>query len=56
MPAATNQTSRCKIAVIGAGFAGLAAVRALRDSNADITLVDRNNHHVFLNRFSSRSP
>ncbi|MGO4486522.1 NAD(P)/FAD-dependent oxidoreductase [Rhizobium pisi] len=47
LAAATNQTSRCKIAVIGAGFAGLAAVRALRDSNADITLVDRNNHHVF---------
>ncbi|MBY3233433.1 NAD(P)/FAD-dependent oxidoreductase [Rhizobium laguerreae] len=44
---ATNQTSRCRIVVIGAGFAGLAAVRALRDSNADITLVDRNNHHLF---------
>ncbi|NEJ91082.1 NAD(P)-binding protein [Rhizobium leguminosarum] len=45
--AAINRTSLCKIVVIGAGFAGLAAVRALRDSNADITLVDRNNHHLF---------
>lgn len=46
-PATTSRTSRCKIVVIGAGFAGMAAVRALRDSNADITLVDRNNHHLF---------
>lgn len=38
---------RPKIVVIGAGFAGMAVVRALRDSDADITLVDRNNHHLF---------
>ena len=44
---ASNGTSRCKVVVIGAGFAGLAAVRALRESKADITLVDRNNHHLF---------
>jgi NADH dehydrogenase len=36
-----------KIVVIGAGFAGMAAIRALRGSNAEVTLVDRNNHHVF---------
>ncbi len=46
-PVTTNQTSRCRIVVIGAGFAGLAAVRGLRSSKADITLVDRNNHHLF---------
>jgi NADH dehydrogenase len=40
-------TSRPKVVVIGAGFAGMAVVRALRDSGADITLVDRNNHHLF---------
>ncbi|WP_331373376.1 NAD(P)/FAD-dependent oxidoreductase [Sinorhizobium chiapasense] len=33
--------------VIGAGFAGMAVVRALRSSDAEITLVDRNNHHLF---------
>ncbi|WP_028748201.1 NAD(P)/FAD-dependent oxidoreductase [Rhizobium mesoamericanum] len=47
IPAGTNRTSRCRIVVIGAGFAGMAAVRALSDSDADITLVDRNNHHLF---------
>ncbi|MDL2409559.1 NAD(P)/FAD-dependent oxidoreductase [Rhizobium calliandrae] len=45
--APTCGTSRCKIVVIGAGFAGVAAVRELRSVNADITLVDRNNHHLF---------
>ena len=40
-------TSRPKVVVIGAGFAGIAVVRALRNSDADVTLVDRNNHHLF---------
>ena len=40
-------TVRCKIVIVGAGFAGMAVVRALRGSNAEITLVDRNNHHLF---------
>jgi NADH:ubiquinone reductase (H+-translocating) len=39
--------SRPRIVVIGAGFAGMAVIRALRDSEAEITLVDRNNHHLF---------
>ncbi|MDL2400304.1 NAD(P)/FAD-dependent oxidoreductase [Rhizobium mayense] len=45
--AGTNRTSRRRIVVIGAGFAGMAVVHALRNSDADITLVDRNNHHLF---------
>jgi NADH:ubiquinone reductase (H+-translocating) len=40
-------TSRRKVVVIGAGFAGIAVVRALHDSNAEVTLVDRNNYHLF---------
>ena len=36
-----------KVVVIGAGFAGIAVVRELRDSDAEVTLVDRNNHHLF---------
>ena len=40
-------TSRRKVVVIGAGFAGMAVVRALRNSDAEVTLVDRNNHHLF---------
>jgi NADH dehydrogenase len=36
-----------KIVVIGGGFAGLWAVRALRRAPVDITLIDRSNHHLF---------
>jgi NADH dehydrogenase len=39
--------SRPRVVVIGAGFAGMAVVRELRDSDAEVTLVDRNNHHLF---------
>jgi NADH:ubiquinone reductase (H+-translocating) len=34
--------------VIGAGFGGLAATRALANSRIHVTLVDRNNYHTFL--------
>ena len=40
-------TSRPKVVVIGGGFAGIAVVRELRDNDAEVTLVDRNNHHLF---------
>lgn len=33
--------------VVGGGFGGLAAARALKRAPADLTLVDRRNHHVF---------
>src|ERR1700756_2116803 len=36
-----------RVVVIGGGFAGIAVVRELRDSEAEVTLVDRNNYHVF---------
>jgi NADH dehydrogenase len=39
--------SRFKVVVIGGGFAGIAVVRELRESEADVTIVDRNNHHLF---------
>ena len=38
---------RPHVVVIGAGFAGLHAVRSLRRSAVDITVVDRRNHHLF---------
>jgi NADH dehydrogenase len=41
------QFPRRKIVVIGAGFGGMAAVKALAGCDADITLVDRTNHHLF---------
>ena len=36
-----------RVVVIGGGFAGLNAVRALRHSAPRITLIDRRNHHLF---------
>jgi NADH:ubiquinone reductase (H+-translocating) len=36
-----------RIVVVGGGFGGLQAVRALRRADADITLIDRHNYHLF---------
>ena len=40
-------STRPSIVIIGGGFGGLYAARALENADADITLVDRTNHHVF---------
>jgi NADH:quinone reductase (non-electrogenic) len=39
--------ARPRIIVIGGGFGGLSAVRALRSAAVDVLLVDRDNHHTF---------
>jgi NADH dehydrogenase len=39
--------SRPKVVVVGAGFGGLEIAKALRRTAADITVVDRQNHHCF---------
>ncbi len=36
-----------RVVVVGGGFAGLAAVRALAGAAVDVVVVDRHNHHVF---------
>jgi NADH dehydrogenase len=36
-----------KVFIVGGGFAGLAAAKALRRAPAQVTLIDRRNHHVF---------
>ena len=36
-----------RIVIIGGGFAGIAATRALRRCNAEIVLIDRRNHNIF---------
>src|SRR5579872_1406187 len=36
-----------RIVIVGAGFAGLAAVKALRHANADVLVIDRANHNLF---------
>ncbi|HYF21312.1 MAG TPA: NAD(P)/FAD-dependent oxidoreductase [Ramlibacter sp.] len=38
---------RARVVIIGCGFGGLEAARALRRAPVDITLVDRMNHHLF---------
>jgi len=35
------------VVIIGAGFAGLTAAKRLRNAPVHITLVDRNNYHLF---------
>ncbi len=39
--------SKPKIVIVGAGFGGLFATRGLSHSEAEITLVDRQNYHLF---------
>ena len=36
-----------RVVVVGGGFAGLAAVRALSGAPVEVVVVDRHNHHVF---------
>jgi NADH dehydrogenase len=38
---------RPKVVIIGGGFGGLEAARALRKAEIDLTVVDRQNHHCF---------
>src|SRR4051812_10321494 len=38
---------RPQVVIVGGGFAGIAATRALKRADADIILVDRRNHHIF---------
>src|SRR4029077_15300056 len=36
-----------RVLIVGAGFAGIAAARALKRADVEILLVDRRNHHIF---------
>src|ERR1700720_402073 len=45
--AEAHGAERKRIVIIGAGFAGMAAARALRKCDAEIILIDRRNHHIF---------
>src|SRR5246500_6044326 len=38
---------RKRVVIVGAGFAGIAAARALRHADVDVVLIDRRNHHIF---------
>src|SRR4249920_276127 len=40
-------TSRPHVLIVGGGFGGLWATRALASASVQLTLVDRSNHHLF---------
>jgi len=42
-----SPAKRPHVVIIGGGFAGIAAVKALRHCEADVTVIDRRNHHIF---------
>src|ERR671927_1961698 len=35
------------VVIVGGGFGGLTAAKALRKAPVDVTLLDRHNHHLF---------
>ena len=37
-----------RVVIVGGGFAGVAAAKALRRAPVEVILIDRNNHHVFM--------
>jgi NADH dehydrogenase len=39
--------ARHQVVVVGGGFGGIRATRALARADADVTIVDRTNHHLF---------
>jgi NADH:ubiquinone reductase (H+-translocating) len=43
----TSERRRHHVVIVGAGFGGLFAAKALRRGEIDVTVVDRTNHHLF---------
>jgi len=46
-PHESVNTPKSRIIIVGGGFGGLAAAKALRNTPAEIVLIDRSNHHLF---------
>ena len=46
-PAASIAGARPRVVIVGAGFGGLVAARALRKVAAKVTVIDRRNYHLF---------
>jgi NADH:ubiquinone reductase (H+-translocating) len=42
-----NLAERAQIVIVGCGFGGLFAAKALRRTPADVLVIDRNNYHLF---------
>jgi NADH:ubiquinone reductase (H+-translocating) len=47
LTSAPSERAMPRIVIVGGGFGGLYAAQALKRAPAEITLVDRTNHHVF---------
>lgn len=45
--AVSSTPGRRRVVIVGGGFGGLQAARAMRWADVDVVLVDRRNHHVF---------
>jgi NADH dehydrogenase len=43
----TTSNRRHRVVIVGSGFGGLAAAKALRRAPVDLTVIDRTNHHLF---------
>lgn len=43
----TPLRTRPHVVIVGAGFGGLAAAKALGDQDVDVTVIDKQNHHLF---------
>ena len=42
-----STVKRPRVVIIGGGFGGLSAAKAFKGANADVTVIDRTNHHLF---------
>ena len=47
MSTTTTEDTRHHVVIIGCGFGGLFAAKALRRAPVRVTLIDRTNHHLF---------
>ncbi len=43
-----KKTEQTRVVIIGAGFGGLAAAKALAGASVEVLILDRNNYHTFL--------
>lgn len=42
-----HEPGRKRVVIVGAGFGGLEAAKALRKADVDVVIIDRSNHHLF---------
>src|SRR5215472_15727284 len=47
MTEAESREHRPRVVIIGAGFAGLSAAKALRNAPFDVIVIDQHNYHLF---------